>query len=74
MLPGESPPVSAIAISDQIAEARQLLDKPAKAERSGPALGAAFLAAVTALVLAGAVILGPGVEAPEPGGSSTAAR
>ena len=57
--------MSVIAISDQVAQARQLLDKPAGAERSGPALGAAFLAAVTALVLAGAVILGPGVETPE---------
>jgi hypothetical protein len=61
--------VSVIAISDRLEQARTLLTKPATVERSAPALGAALLAAVTALLLAGAVILGPGVEA----SSSTAA-
>jgi len=62
--------VSVIAISDRLDEARRILAKPARTERSLPALGAALLAAMTALILAGAVILGPGVEAP----SSTAAQ
>lgn len=56
--------MSAIAISDRLDQARRILATPAKTERSLPALGAALLAAMTALILAGAVILGPGVEGP----------
>lgn len=63
--------MSAIAISEQLDHARALLTKPEQAERSLPALGAALLAAVTALLLAGAVILGPGVDAPSPGAVTT---
>lgn len=63
--------MSVIAITDQIDRARVLLDRPIKAERSAPALGAALLAAVTALLLAGAVILGPGVESPRPATTTT---
>jgi len=55
--------MSVISITEQLDEARRLLIKEEPRERTGPALGAALLAAVTALLLAGAVILGPGVEA-----------
>lgn len=58
-----------IAISEQLDDARALLIPPEKRERSLPAVGAALFAAVTSLMLAAAVVLGPGVEAP----SSTAA-
>ena len=53
-----------LAITEQLDDARALLTAPEKRDRSLPAVGAALLAAVTALLLAGAVILGPGVEAP----------
>lgn len=66
--------MSAIAITDQIERARGLLVKPEQRERSLPALGAALLAAVTALFLAAAVILGPGVEASEAAATSTEVR
>ena len=53
-----------IAITEQLDDARALLTMPEKRERSLPAVGAALLAAVTSLMLAAAVVLGPGVEAP----------
>lgn len=53
-----------IAITEQLDDARALLITPERRERSLPAVGAALLAAVTSLMLAGAVVLGPGVEAP----------
>lgn len=53
-----------LAIADRLAAAREKLTVVPAAERSLPALAAAMLAALTALTLAGAVILGPGVEAP----------
>ena len=53
-----------IAITEQLDDARALLTTPEKRERSLPAVGAALLAAVTSLMLAAAVVLGPGVEAP----------
>ncbi|HYE42475.1 MAG TPA: hypothetical protein VEA15_03700 [Caulobacteraceae bacterium] len=55
--------MTVIAISDRLSAAREKLAPAPKAERALPALAAALLAAVTALTLAGAVILGPGVEA-----------
>ncbi len=55
-----------LAITEQLDDARALLIKPETRERSLPAVGAALLAAVTSLMLAGAVVLGPGVEAPTP--------
>ena len=55
-----------LAITEQLDDARALLIRPEKRERSLPAVGAALLAAVTSLMLAGAVVLGPGVEAPAP--------
>lgn len=54
------------AITEQLDDARALLTLPEKRERSLPAVGAALLAAVTSLMLAGAVVLGPGVETPTP--------
>lgn len=42
--------------------ARRLLQPPPPRDPAPPMLGAAFLAAVSALMLAGAVILGPGFE------------
>ena len=64
--------VSVLSITERLDDARALLLKPEKPERSLPALGAALLAAVTALLLAGAVILGPGTAAPsQPRAAST---
>ena len=54
-----------IAITESLQAARAHLAPRVSIERSLPALAAALLAAVTALTLAGAVIMGPGVEAPE---------
>jgi len=54
--------MSVIAITENLAAARAKLNAPRRAERSAPALAAALLAAISALTLAGAVILGPGVE------------
>ena len=56
----------AIAIAENLAAARERLAPQSRRERALPALAAALLAAFTALTLAAAVILGPGVEA-EPG-------
>jgi hypothetical protein len=53
--------------SDHIARARQLLVPPAPAAASPlGALGAAFIAAVAAVLMAGVVILGPGVQFDDP--------
>ncbi len=54
--------MTVIAITDRLTEARTKLAPRTRAERSLPALAAALLAAMTALMLAGAVILGPGME------------
>ncbi|WP_298124634.1 hypothetical protein [Brevundimonas sp.] len=50
-----------------IVEARTLLDRPAGADRAAPikVLGASALAAVAAVLMAGAFILGPGVTVDE---------
>ena len=49
------------SIDEAIAEARRVLGKPKRRSASvWGGLGAAFLAAFAALLLAGAVILGPG--------------
>jgi hypothetical protein len=51
-----------------IVEARTLLDGPARSDKGAPikALGASALAAVAAVLMAGAFILGPGVTVDEP--------
>ncbi len=49
--------------SDAIDRARALLEPSSARDPAAGALGAALLAAVSALLLAGAVILGPGFEA-----------
>ena len=54
--------MSTLAIEDRLAAARERLAVKTPVERAGPALAAALLAAITALTLAGAVVLGPGVE------------
>jgi len=54
--------MTTLAIGDRIAAARERLAVKTPVERAGPALAAALLAAITALTLAGAVVLGPGVE------------
>jgi hypothetical protein len=52
-----------ISLDAALAEARAKLEKPApKAVSSWRALGAATLAAFSALTLAAAVILGPGID------------
>lgn len=61
--------MSVIAISDRLNEARAHLVSTPRRDRSLPAVGAALLAAVTSLMLAAAVVLGPGVEAPSPSAS-----
>ncbi|MFN4297956.1 MAG: hypothetical protein ACK4FB_14090 [Brevundimonas sp.] len=48
--------------ADAIQRARDLLAPPAVRDPAMGALGAALLAAVSALMLAGAVIVGPGFE------------
>ena len=48
--------------ADAIERARELLAPPAARDPAVAALGAALLAAVSALVMAGAVIMGPGFE------------
>jgi hypothetical protein len=56
-------PLTLTTVPQAIAEARLKLAAPApKAASSGRALAAAALAAFSALSLAAAVILGPGVE------------
>ncbi len=45
----------------ETARIRALLDPPAKKERMWPVLGAAMLAAISALAFAGAMILAPPV-------------
>jgi hypothetical protein len=55
--------MTAEQIAESLIAARQKLVRPkAKPASSGRALGAAALAAASALTLAGAVILGPGHE------------
>jgi len=51
-----------------IVEARSLLDRPAGVDKAAPikVLGASALAAVAAVLMAGAFILGPGVTVDEP--------
>ena len=63
----------AVAIAENLAAAREKLAVAPKSERALPALAAAVLAAFTALTLAAAVILGPGVEA-EPGVTASIER
>lgn len=48
--------------ADAIERARDLLTPPPARDPAMGALGAALLAAVSAVLLAGAVILGPGFE------------
>lgn len=60
-----------LAITELLDDARALLTPPERRERSLPAVGAALLAAVTSLMLAGAVVLGPGVEAPATSAASS---
>ena len=60
-----------LAITELLDDARALLTPPERRERSLPAVGAALLAAVTSLMLAGAVVLGPGVEAPTTSAASS---
>lgn len=64
--------MAVMSITEQLDHARALLVAPApKRERSLPAVGAALLAAVTSLMLAAAVVLGPGVEgSPQPPASA----
>ncbi len=53
--------VMPLSVEDSIAEARRVLEKPKRRPVSAwRALGAAFLTAFSALLLATAVILGPG--------------
>ena len=53
--------VMPLSIEDSIAEARRVLEKPKRRRVSAwRGLAAAFLMAFSALLLAGAVILGPG--------------
>ena len=61
-----------IAITELLDDARAHLTPSPKRERSLPAVGAALLAAVTSLMLAAAVVLGPGVEAPAAAATSDA--
>jgi hypothetical protein len=63
----------AVAIAENLTAAREKLAPPTRQERALPALAAAMLAAFTALTLAAAVILGPGVEA-EPGVTASIER
>ena len=58
--------MAVVSITEQLDNARALLVTAEKRERSLPAIGAALLAAVTSLLLAGAVVLGPGVETQAP--------
>lgn len=60
-----------LAVTELLDDARALLSPPEERERSLPAVGAALLAAVTSLMLAGAVVLGPGVEAPAPAATAS---
>jgi hypothetical protein len=63
-------PLTLTTVPQAVATARLKLAKPApKTASSGRALAAAALAAFSALSLAAAVILGPGVE--RPSGSET---
>ncbi|MFT4954687.1 MAG: hypothetical protein ACI8U3_001061 [Brevundimonas sp.] len=48
--------------ADAIERARELLGPPTVRDPAMGALGAALLAAVSALMMAGAVIVGPGFE------------
>jgi hypothetical protein len=48
--------------ADAIERARELLGPPPVRDPAMGALGAALLAAVSALLMAGAVIMGPGFE------------
>ncbi|HEY3813897.1 MAG TPA: hypothetical protein VGL66_11780 [Caulobacteraceae bacterium] len=53
--------VMPLSIDEAIAEARRVLEKPKRKPVSAwRGLGAAFLMAFSALLLAGAVIMGPG--------------
>ena len=53
--------------SNHIARARQLLEAPAPVAASPwGTLGAAFIAATAAVLMAGVVILGPGVQFDDP--------
>ncbi|MBX7247712.1 MAG: hypothetical protein K1X35_01525 [Caulobacteraceae bacterium] len=58
--------MAVISITEQLDNARACLTPPEVRERSLPAVGAALLAAVTSLILAAAVVLGPGVESAAP--------
>ena len=63
------------AILDAVSTARAHLDAPADRFGGLGALGAALLAATTAVLLAGAVVLGTGWEAPsQPAGVEAAAN
>lgn len=56
--------MSELAVNDALEAARRKLSVSPQVESSLPALAAAALAAAAGLVLAAAMILGPGVEAP----------
>ncbi|MBA4804372.1 MAG: peptidoglycan-binding protein [Brevundimonas sp.] len=47
---------------DGIARARRLLEPPSRKSAALPALGAAALAATAAVMMAGVMVLGPGVR------------
>jgi hypothetical protein len=67
--------MAVVSITEQLDNARALLVAPEpRRERSLPAVGAALLAAVTSLMLAGAVVLGPGVEGAGPQAPAAASR
>jgi hypothetical protein len=63
--------MAVISITEQLDNARACLTPALKREKSLPAVGAALLAATASLMLAGAVVLGPGTEtaAPTPAGA-----
>lgn len=47
---------------DEIARAKRLLEAPASGTAALPMLGAAALAATAAMLMAGVMVLGPGVR------------
>lgn len=60
------PPIVLADSEDRLERARALLAIAPAKDASGPALGAAALAAASALMLAGVMIAGPGVQFEDP--------
>lgn len=58
--------MAVVSITEQLDNARAHLLPASRRERSLPAVGAALLAAVASLMLAAAVVLGPGSETAGP--------